>query len=48
MNGSLSPTFPRRESGLTPSAVLVPLVYHPDGMTVLLTQRAAGLSDHPG
>ncbi len=30
------------------AAVLVPLVDHPDGMTVLLTQRTEHLSDHAG
>ena len=44
----LNPAFPKTENALTPSAVLVPLVDRPDGMTVLLTQRAAGLADHPG
>lgn len=29
-------------------AVLVPLVLHPDGPSVLLTRRAAHLSSHPG
>jgi len=33
---------------LVPAAVLVPLVAHPSGMTVLLTQRTAHLKDHPG
>jgi 8-oxo-dGTP pyrophosphatase MutT (NUDIX family) len=33
---------------LTPAAVLVPLVDHPAGLTVLLTQRASHLKDHPG
>jgi 8-oxo-dGTP pyrophosphatase MutT (NUDIX family) len=32
----------------TPAAVLVPLVEHPDGFTVLLTQRATTLRDHAG
>jgi 8-oxo-dGTP pyrophosphatase MutT (NUDIX family) len=32
----------------TPAAVLVPLVDHPDGITVLLTERAADLRNHPG
>jgi 8-oxo-dGTP pyrophosphatase MutT (NUDIX family) len=32
----------------TPAAVLVPLVEHPTGMTVLLTQRATTLKDHAG
>ncbi len=31
-----------------PAAVLVPLVEHESGMTVLLTQRAATLKDHAG
>jgi 8-oxo-dGTP pyrophosphatase MutT (NUDIX family) len=33
---------------LTGAAVLVPLVDHPTGMTVLLTQRTAHLADHAG
>jgi 8-oxo-dGTP pyrophosphatase MutT (NUDIX family) len=32
----------------TPAAVLVPLVEHPGGFTVLLTQRATTLRDHAG
>jgi 8-oxo-dGTP pyrophosphatase MutT (NUDIX family) len=32
----------------TPAAVLVPLVEHETGMTVLLTQRAETLKDHAG
>jgi 8-oxo-dGTP pyrophosphatase MutT (NUDIX family) len=32
----------------TPAAVLVPLVERPDGLTVLLTQRADTLKDHAG
>jgi 8-oxo-dGTP pyrophosphatase MutT (NUDIX family) len=32
----------------TPAAVLVPLVERADGLTVLLTQRAAHLKDHAG
>jgi 8-oxo-dGTP pyrophosphatase MutT (NUDIX family) len=31
-----------------PAAVLVPLVHHADGLTVLLTERAADLRNHPG
>jgi len=31
-----------------PAAVLVPLVMHPDELTVLLTQRTQHLADHPG
>jgi 8-oxo-dGTP pyrophosphatase MutT (NUDIX family) len=33
---------------LVPAAVLVPLVSHASGMTVLFTQRTAHLKDHPG
>ena len=33
---------------LTPAAVLVGLVNHPDGLTVLLTQRTDHLHHHPG
>ncbi len=33
---------------LTPAAVLFPIVARDDGYTVLLTQRAAHLRDHPG
>lgn len=33
---------------LVPAAVLVPLVSHSSGITVLLTQRTAHLKDHPG
>jgi len=36
------------EQALTPAAVLVPLVAHPEGMTVLLTQRTDHLADHAG
>lgn len=32
----------------TPAAVLVPLVEHRSGLTVLLTQRTAHLTDHAG
>ena len=38
-------TLPTRR---TPAAVLVPLVEHKTGMTVLLTQRATTLKDHAG
>ena len=34
--------------GLTPAAVLVPVIERPEGLTVLLTQRTAHLSDHAG
>jgi 8-oxo-dGTP pyrophosphatase MutT (NUDIX family) len=33
---------------LTPAAVLVPVVDHADGLTVLLTERAPDLRHHPG
>jgi 8-oxo-dGTP pyrophosphatase MutT (NUDIX family) len=36
------------ERRLTAASVLVALVDHPDGMTVLLTQRTAHLHDHAG
>jgi len=32
----------------TPAAVLVPIVDHPEGLTVLLTERASDLRHHPG
>ena len=35
-------------TALRPAAVLVPLVDHPRGMTVLLTQRTAHLTAHAG
>jgi 8-oxo-dGTP pyrophosphatase MutT (NUDIX family) len=38
-------TLPQRR---TPASVLVPLVEHAAGFTVLLTQRAATLKDHAG
>lgn len=38
----------RHPGPLTPAAVLVPLVDREEGMTVLLTQRTAHLSDHAG
>jgi 8-oxo-dGTP pyrophosphatase MutT (NUDIX family) len=33
---------------LTPAAVLVPVLERPDGLSVLLTQRAKGLTNHAG
>jgi 8-oxo-dGTP pyrophosphatase MutT (NUDIX family) len=33
---------------LTPAAVLIGITQHPEGMTVLLTQRTAHLADHAG
>lgn len=38
----------RSGGALTPAAVLVPLVRHPDRTTVLLTRRTDHLSKHPG
>ena len=38
----------RQEAGVTPAAVLVPIVAHPDGLTVLFTQRTASLRSHSG
>lgn len=38
----------RHPGPLVPAAVLVPLVERPAGMTLLLTQRTANLSDHAG
>jgi 8-oxo-dGTP pyrophosphatase MutT (NUDIX family) len=40
--------LPGREGELLEAAVLVPLVLRQDGVTVLLTQRAAHLNDHAG
>jgi 8-oxo-dGTP pyrophosphatase MutT (NUDIX family) len=40
--------LPGRDGDATPAAVLVPVVNRPDGLTLLLTQRSAGLPDHPG
>ncbi|NDP42153.1 MAG: CoA pyrophosphatase, partial [Aromatoleum sp.] len=37
-----------RDGEPTAAAVLVPLVNRPQGLQVLLTQRSAGLPDHPG
>ncbi len=41
---------PARElpAGLTPAAVLVPLVTHAQGMTAIFTQRTEHLADHAG
>src|SRR5581483_2618109 len=40
--------FPGREGEPIPAAVLVPIVNRPAGLQLLLTQRSAALSDHPG
>src|SRR3989440_10824542 len=44
----LNPGMPPPSTALRPAAVLVPLVDHADGMSVLLTQRTAHLSAHAG
>jgi 8-oxo-dGTP pyrophosphatase MutT (NUDIX family) len=44
----LNPGETPPSAALRPAAVLVPLIDHPDGMTVLLTQRTAHLSAHAG
>jgi 8-oxo-dGTP pyrophosphatase MutT (NUDIX family) len=38
----------REEAGVTRAAVLVPIVAHADGLTVLFTQRTASLRSHSG
>ncbi len=43
----LNPGY-RPTGALTPAAVLVPLITHAGGMTVLLTQRTDHLHDHAG
>ncbi len=40
--------LPGRDGEPTAAAVLVALVNRPQGLQVLLTQRSAGLPDHPG
>lgn len=50
---SLARAFPLVEEeavpqALTPAAVLLPVVERPQGLTVLFTERAAHLNDHPG
>jgi 8-oxo-dGTP pyrophosphatase MutT (NUDIX family) len=40
--------LPGREGATVPAAVLVPIVSRPAGLQLLLTQRSADLSDHPG
>ena len=45
---SLQPGGQPPRTVLTPAAVLVPIVEQPEGLTVLLTQRTAHLSDHAG
>lgn len=38
----------RREAGTTPAAVLVPIIAHADGLTVLFTRRTMHLKAHSG
>lgn len=38
----------REQAGLTVAAVLVPIVAHPEGLTVLFTQRTTHLKAHSG
>ncbi|HEY3076436.1 MAG TPA: CoA pyrophosphatase [Burkholderiales bacterium] len=38
----------REEAGVTPAAVLVPIVAHADGLTVLFTRRTVHLKAHSG
>ncbi|GAB1578392.1 CoA pyrophosphatase [Bordetella petrii] len=40
--------YPGREGAPVLAAVLIPLVAHPDGVRVMLTQRTAHLHDHAG
>src|SRR5207302_6444480 len=44
----LNPGMSPPSTALRPAAVLVPLIDHPSGMSVLLTQRTAHLSAHAG
>jgi len=47
-DAELNPDFPRYTKPLSPAAVLVPLVEHEAGMTVLLTRRSDNLRNHTG
>ena len=38
----------RQELGVTPAAVLVPIIAHAEGLTVLFTQRTTNLRSHSG
>jgi len=44
----LNPGIARQDRILRPAAVLVPIIAHEAGATVLLTRRADGLTSHPG
>ena len=45
---AVTPDLTMPSAALRPAAVLVPLIDHPDGMSVLLTQRTAHLTAHAG
>jgi 8-oxo-dGTP pyrophosphatase MutT (NUDIX family) len=45
---AVTPDTTAPSAALRPAAVLVPLIDHPGGLTVLLTQRTAHLSAHAG
>ena len=44
----LNPDAPRLDSPLRPAAVLIPVVDHVDGPTLLLTRRSDSLTSHTG
>ena len=44
----LNPDAPRLDSPLRPAAVLIPVVDHVDGPTLLLTRRSDSLASHTG
>lgn len=44
----LNPDAPRLNRPLRPAAVLIPVVDHPDGPTLLLTRRSDSLASHTG
>lgn len=46
--GSTEYRHPGREGPPVPAAVLIPLVVHPEGVSIMLTQRTAHLYDHAG
>lgn len=47
-SAAMAKTVPDPESPLVPAAVLVPIITRASGLTVLLTQRTAHLTDHAG
>lgn len=44
----LNPGAPRQDRPLRPAAVLIPVVDHPQGATLLLTRRSDSLASHTG